>query len=325
MPSPSKVKIRVRSKANRPQVPQIAGAGICCLDHIFVAPPVAWGETGQVEDYYVQGGGLVATALVACARLGAECRLFSLLSNDNVGIHIAAELAAERISLAGVARSLKGASPFSFIHVDKHTGERTIFHRPAMEGEARDLPNLEWIARCDVLLVDDYYPKLALAAARLAKKNGIPVVADLTTNPDKNLEFFRYVNVLIVPRKFAAQIGFPNDLMGALEAMRWLGPETALITLGAEGWMYLSSKGSGEGKAFPVQVVDTTGAGDAFHGGFAYGLARRWDIGRCAEFAAAVAAVKCTKPGGRAGLPSLARTMDFLRKNGRLSWSGIRF
>jgi len=302
--------------------PRIAGAGICCLDHIFVAPRIAWGGTAAVEEYRVQGGGLVGTALVACARLGATCFLFSFLSHDEVGAQVASELAAEGIKLEGVAGIPQGTSPFSFIHVDSLSGERTIFHRPAAGLERAVLPDVSRIAECDVLLVDDYYPDLALAAARTARRAGVPVVADLTVSLSKCPELFQEISVLIAPRAFAAQIGYAGDPVGGLQAIHRLGPETAMITLGREGYVYSSPEGRGEGRAFKVAAVDTTGAGDAFHGAFAYGLAQHWEVQRCAEFAAAVAAIKCTKPGGRTGLPTFLQTVHFLRRNGRLDWSG---
>ena len=304
------------------EIPRIAGAGVCCLDHIFVAPQIPWGGTAPVEEYRVQGGGLVGTALVAAARLGASCFLFSFLSHDEVGAQVASELAAEGIKLEGVAGIPQGTSPFSFIHVDGRSGERTIFHRPAAGLERSLLPDLGRVAECDVLLVDDYYPELALTAARSARQNGIPVVADLTVNLNKCPDLFGEIDVLIAPRAFAGQLGYGDDCQEALQAIHRLGPKTAMITLGREGYIYSSPGGLGRGKAFKVAAVDTTGAGDAFHGAFAFGLARRWELPRCAEFAAAVAAIKCTKPGGRTGLPTLPQAIHFLRRNGRLDWSG---
>ncbi|MEW5899896.1 MAG: PfkB family carbohydrate kinase [Acidobacteriota bacterium] len=301
--------------------PAIAGAGVCCLDHVFIAPQISWGQTTQIQDYRVQGGGLVGTALVACARLGAQCRLFSYLGNDEVGIRVAAELAAEGISLAGVLRGLRGSSPFSFIHVDNKTGERTIFHRPAQVEEDTGLPDFEWIAQSDALLIDDYYPELSLAAAQAARRKGVPVIADTTINPEKRMELFQAIDVLIVPRSFAERYGFGSDLAAAIRAMHRLGPTTVIITLGKEGWVFSSPEEKGHGKAFKVDVVDTTGAGDAFHGAFAYALARGWGVERCAEFAAAVAAIKCTRVGGRTGLPSLTQIMIFLKKKSRLDWT----
>jgi sugar/nucleoside kinase (ribokinase family) len=310
-------------KSRQGAVPKIAGAGVCCLDHIFVAPQIAWGRTTHVEDYRVQGGGLVGTALVACARLGAQCRLFSYLGNDDVGIRVAAELAAEGISLAGVLRALRNSSPFSFIHVDSRTGERTIFHRPALVAEDAVLPDFGWIARADALLIDDYYPALSLAAAQTARKNGVPVVADTSINPEERKELFAHIDVLIIPRSVAERYGYSRSLEAAVAAIHKLGPPTIVITLGKEGWVFSSSAGRGRGKAFKVDVLDTTGAGDAFHGAFAYALARGWDVERCSEFAGAVAAIKCTRIGGRTGLPSLDQTLIFLKRKGRLDWAGF--
>jgi sulfofructose kinase len=310
-------------RSRKAPVPKIAGAGICCLDHILVAPQIPWGTSAHVEKYHIRTGGLVATALMTCARLGAECQLFSYLGDDEAGNRVAIGLAEEGVSLSGVNRSCGGSTPFSIIHVDRRSGERTIFHRSAFGIERKELPEFDWIATCDALLVDDYYPRLAQAAAHVAASKGIPVVADVTTNPRKHLDFFRNISVLIVPREFAAQIGFADNLSGALDAMHWLGPKTALITLGAEGWMGSIQGRKTRGAGFKVEVADTTGAGDAFHGAFAYGLARKWDTERCGEFAAAVAAIKCSRPGGAASLPSISEAVYFLKRNGRLDWSGF--
>lgn len=188
---------------------KIAGAGLCCLDHILVSPRIPWGEMAWVDEYRCQGGGPAGTALVACARLGAECRLFTFLGQDEMGKQIAAGFATEGVALAGVIRAAGGASPFSFIQVDERSGERTIFHRRAAGMERAPLPALDWIARCDALLLDDYYPELALAAARKAKSSGVPVIADVI-HPQRNEELFRHITVLIAPRPFAAQSDTPT-------------------------------------------------------------------------------------------------------------------
>ncbi len=300
--------------------PRIAGAGIACLDHIVTAPQVPWGDTALVTSYSVQGGGLVATALVACARLGAECELFSLLGDDAVADQIIAELVAEGVGIRGTLRVEGGASPFSFIHVDSSSGERTIFHRSgAGLNASASRVDLQRVAGSQALIVDDIYPDLAFAAAETARAHGIPVVADLIPSPESS-DLLRHVDVLIAPRHFARQIGCEDNLDAALDAIHKLGPSTAVITLGAEGWVYSGPDGRGRGEAFRIEVVDTTGAGDTFHGAFAYGLAVGWDTRRCCEFASAVAAIKCTKLGGRTGLPSLPEAIEFLKARGGPEW-----
>src|SRR5512135_2763666 len=117
---------RPKAADKRSAPPDIGGAGIACLDYIFASRRPAWGGTAEVEDFLVQGGGLVGTALVACARLGARCRLYGFLSGDETGTRVAAELARDGISLDGVVALPDGSSPFSFIHVDTASGDRTI-------------------------------------------------------------------------------------------------------------------------------------------------------------------------------------------------------
>lgn len=300
--------------------PRISGAGIACLDHIVTAPQVPWGDTALVAGYSVQGGGLVATALVACARLGAECELFSLLGNDAVADQIISELVTEGVGTAGTLCVEGGESPFSFIHVDASSGERTIFHRSgAGLNSYAPMLDLAGVADSDVLVVDDIYPDLALTAAVMARERSIPVVADVIPG-SANSELIGHVDVLIAPRHFAREIGCDDDLDAALDAIHKLGPSTAVITLGSDGWVYSDPDGRGRGEAFRVEVVDTTGAGDSFHGAFAYGLAVGWDTRRCCDFASAVAAIKCTKLGGRTGLPSLREAMEFLGSASRLDW-----
>lgn len=301
--------------------PRIAGAGICCLDHIVVSPQVRWGGTAYVSDYCVQGGGLVATAIVACARLGADCCFYSLLGDDAVADSVEEGLRVEGVPTAGVVRVRGGASPFSFVHVDEHSGERTIFHRSGRDLRCDpETVDLSPIASCGALLIDDCYPDLSMAAAQAAREHGVPVVADIVPHARKR-DLLSLVDVLIAPAGFAREASPDGNLDAALDAIHGYGPVTALVTLGSEGWVYSEPGGRGRGDAYQVEVVDTTGAGDTFHGAFAYGLARGWDTVKCGDFAAAVAAIKCTKPGGRTGLPSLAEALEFLEKRSSLEWS----
>ena len=216
----------------------MAGAGICCVDYIVVSPQVHWGDTVEVSDYIVQGGGLVGTAMVACARLGAKCELLSLVGDDNAGKEIIAGLVSEGVPSDGIQTVEDGKSPFSFIHVDADDGERTIFHRQAA-GLGFDPARFstEAAANWGVLLVDGYYPDLSVFAARAARENGVPVVADLIPG-EENAELLKLVDVLIAPRHYARQIGCEINLDLAFEAIHKLGPTTALITLGADGWIF---------------------------------------------------------------------------------------
>jgi len=299
----------------------IAGAGICCLDYIVVAPQVAWGDTADIHDYCVQGGGLVATALVACARLGAPTELVSVLGDDAVGRDILDGLEAEGVSTAGVVRVPGAPSPFSVIHVAQESGERTIFHRRTA-GFAWPEIRLDAIATASVVLVDGYYPDLARRAVAMARANGVPIIADASPEAE-DFDWLRHVDVLIAPRQCLRDGGFGGDIDKALDVIHRIGPTTAIITLGADGWVSSCAEGRARGEAFRVDVVDTVGAGDVFHGAYAFALAHGWTTARCAEFASAVAAIKCTRVGGRTGIPDLAGTLAFLRERSPNDWSRV--
>jgi sugar/nucleoside kinase (ribokinase family) len=262
---------------------------------------------------------LVATALVAAARLGARCHLYGLVGDDQVGGAIRKELEDEGVSTAHMVVVPGASSPLSFVHVDQDSGERTIYHWSGdslVEPRSMDLSE---VGECDALVVDSCFPRLALAAAQTARACEVPVIADARPS-SANADLMREVDVLIAPRQFARDAGLDANPDAALDAIHEFGPKTAVITLGADGWVYSTPDGRGRGPAFSVDVVDTTGAGDVFHGAFAFGMTKGWDTDRCAEFAGAVAAVKCTRLGGRTGIPDLARTLEYLEKNGSLAW-----
>lgn len=289
------------------------------MDNFVVAPSIPYGGSCHASDYLAQGGGMAATAIVAAARLGAVCKLYSMLGDDSLGNQIRSELKSEGIDISKVIFWAGGRSPFSLIHVDESTGERTIFHR--------DGSSLEWIPKttdfspvdnCDALLVDHCYPLLSIEAATRARNAGVPVVADVMIN--RSPELIKLVDVLIAPRAITSALGLGNNYEAAMEAIHQMGPNVVVITLGNEGWVYSDKNGTGSGKAFDVDVVDTTGAGDVFHGAYAYGLTQGWDTAKCCEFAGAVSAIKCTKRGGRTGIPSYEQALDFLRQHRKSDW-----
>ena len=296
----------------------IGGAGNCCLDYLFVAPETERGGSAPVTGFSIQGGGLTATALVACARLGAATRFVSVLGEDETAACIEAELERYGVRERRILRVSGVTTPVSFIHVDADTGQRTIFHHcpDALKSQATE--DYSFLAGCDVVLVDDVYPALGLGAARFARERGIPVIAD-TTPGEENRAFLSTVDVLIAPGSGMGNIPDDRAVEHLLRGYRRLGPETVVLTLGHRGWAALGPEGICRGEAFEVPVVDTTGAGDVFHGAFGFGWARGWNLEQCARFASATAALKCTRLGGRAGIPSLNEVDVFLNEHDRRS------
>ena len=298
--------------------PKIAGAGICCLDHIITAPAIKYGDSTHISKYVVQGGGKTATAMAACSRLGAMCKIFSIIGNDSNGKQIEQGLISEGIDISGITKINCADSPFSIIHVNSKTGERTIFHR--REDKLlfkKDSFDFSPIKSYSALLVDDCFMELAISAAVCANEYGVKVIADLIPESRDNIELLKHVDILIAPNHFVQNIGCEKSLNKALEKIHSYGPKTAVITLGNKGWICSDESGIYEGKAFKIDAIDTTGAGDAFHGAFAFALSQGWNTKQCCTFASAVSAIKCTKPGGRNGLPNINDTLNFLRTHNK--------
>jgi len=299
---------------------QVAAVGLACLDFLALARQAAVGGTAPMDRLLIQGGGLTATAAVAMARLGADVRLLTRVGDDDIGRQVLAELRDEGINLTGSLVIPGAATPCSVIMVDPDAGDRTIYHFPGL-GLDRDKsePEVSFIASSRALVVDAFWREAALAAARAARAAEVPVVADFAPGADVE-ELAGLVDVFIVPESWCAAGGAARDCEEALRLLHSYGARIAVVTAGRLGCWYSGDGESGHHPAFEVEVVDTTGAGDVFHGAFAYALARKWEVARCVEFAAAAAALKCRALGGRTGIPSLAQTLEFLRANGRLDW-----
>jgi sulfofructose kinase len=292
--------------------PRIIGLGLACLDYLFVTEAATAGGQARLVEYAVEGGGLVATALAAAARLGARAEIITWVGDDEEGRRVLEGLRAEGVDVSR-AEVVKGErTAVSFIRVEAGTGERTIYHRRGIEtvGARAGEGNLG----CDVALVDGVWPEASLAFARRARERGIPVVGDFC--PTGELQALAsYTSALIVNRQCGEQIG--GSWGARLARLAGLGPEFAAITAGEEGCYYLEGGEVRHQPAFKVEVVDTTGAGDVFHGAFAYALARGWAYARCVEFASAAAGLSCRALGGRRGIGGVKEIEGMLKCNHR--------
>ena len=168
-------------------------------------------------------------------------------------------------------------------------------------------------------MLDQWWLALSTEVAKRAKAAGVPVVGDLVI-ADYLSELLAHVDVVFAPRPPELEGSSAEAVAPILERMHKYGPSVVGITLGAEGCWYSTGEGPVHQPAFSVEAVDTTGAGDTFHGAIAYGFARGWKVPRTVEFASAVAALKCRALGGRPGIPRLREALAFLRSEGSPTW-----
>ena len=269
----------------------------------------------EASAFITIGGGCAANAAVAIARLGGKVELWSRVGDDVAGQAIRTGLRHEKVDVRHVEAFEDARSSTSAIIVDAH-GERLIVGQrdTSIPSGTSWLP-LERLKEAHVVLGDvRWLEGLRVGFAR-ARQEGIPTVLDAELGARETLpDLLRLTDYAIFSaaalRDFAAGASDEARLDHAMS----FGPLHAGVTLGAEGYLWRERGGGGRIPSPAVDVVDTTGAGDAFHGAFALALAQGRPIGECARRAAAVAAMKCRRLGGRAGLPTEAELEAFLAK-----------
>ena len=296
----------------------VIGLGCSCVDMLAVVPtfPQPGQEITAVETAQ-QGGGEVATALVTLARLGSSTCYLGQVGADSFGRLMQQEFQHYGVDTSHMVLQEKTLSQLSMILVDQQTGTRTIVACPPTASELKpgDIPSgLIELAR--VLHLDGAHRAAALEAAQRARRAGVRVVldADVTALDDSIHQLIRITNVVIASRPFARSFSASTDPATAIEALRSLGPAQVVITLGKNGSIGWHKGVTLQCPAFPIQVLDTTGAGDVFHGAFIHDMLQDWHFEKVLEFASAAAALKCTKMGGRAGIADFPTTVAFLKQ-----------
>jgi ribokinase len=283
----------------------VFGLGQCSLDYIGHIP--AWPSPDSKCEFsgmIIQGGGPVATALVALSRWGLACHFAGVLGDDPFGKEITRSLRDEGIDTSALVTRPGHRSQFAFI-ASESGGRRTIFwQRPT--GEALKPAEIDFHVLCAsrVFLTDGLFIDAALAAASEAKRSGIAVIVDAGTLRDGMLELARISDCFVASESFARSLVGAEDPLEACRRILELGPGIAGVTLGARGYVARFGGRSIVKPAYEVEAVDTTGCGDVFHAGLTYGFLHGWDPERIFDLAAWAAAKVATKMGGRAGIPS---------------------
>jgi sulfofructose kinase len=206
-------------------------------------------------------------------------------------------------------------SQSSFILVDERNGERTVLWKRDTRLELRpDEIRREWVVRSKLLKVDGHDCAGAALAARWAREASIPVIADLDNLYPGVEDLLENVDFLISSREFPARLTSEQDLLVSLQTLsRRFGSRVAAATLGEEGVLAWDGSKFHYCPAFEVTPVDTTGAGDIFHAGFAYALIQGWDLRRALAFSCAAAGLACTAPGARGGIASVDKIENLIR------------
>jgi sugar/nucleoside kinase (ribokinase family) len=301
----------------------ITSFGVCAVDFLgLVSKYPQPGEKIPLEAFSKQGGGLAGTALTAAARLGAKTAYIGKFGRDEYSRFLLEEFQKDGVDISHVIFDDGAQPPVSFIHVEKDTGERRL----ARYWQEFDLQPEELdrtvIQNSRILFLEHHFVAAGIAAAKWIKEVGGIVVIDAEREVPGFEEILQLADYLIVSKHFAAQQTGSNDLEKCARLLQQKYGGVVVVTDGEMGAFCRTSESVFYQPAFSVEVVDTTGAGDVFHGAFMAGLIENWPLPKILEFSAAVAAMKCRGLGGRERIPNREEAEEFLQKQGtREFWS----
>ena len=285
------------------------------MDYLCVVPHIPVDDKVEMLQNLVQGGGPSVTAITAAARLGARAAFAGTVGDDERGRQIIAGLSAEGIDVSALKVRSGAESPVAFCWIEKQSGKRSIaWGRGTAAALRPDELDESLIKNSKVLHFDGHQTAAALAAAKIAHKYGIAVSIDAGTIVPGVEKLLELSDIIITSEKFAGSYTGETNTDVAVRKLFAANCRFSAITMGSKGSIGFDGKNLIKSPAFKVDVVDTTGAGDVFHGAFIFEYTRGKTWGECMRFAAAVSALKCTKFGGRTGIPDLQTAENFLRK-----------
>ena len=292
----------------------VLAIGTAAYDLFF--PLSGWLEENhkyEIAASQESGGGPAANAAYLLSLWGEPAALACVLGDDLYGRHVLEEFRQAGTDLSLTEVRAGASTPLSVILVNAANGSRTLVNRlPPAEPLCFGPAALTALARLapDVLLFDGHQPEASLQAMAMFPR--ARTILDAGSRRRGTELLAPRVEFLVPSERFARTMTGEDDLDSpeggrrCLEALSRLNGREVVVTLGERGVLYLEGGRLRRLPAFPVRAVDTTGAGDIFHGAFAYGVLQDWALSRRVRFAAMAAALSVTRPGGRASIPALA-------------------
>ena len=308
----------------------VVGIGSCGIDYFAIVPRLLGAEEKiNADRLEIHAGGVTGNNLTQVARLGAQAGWLGLIGDDESGRLITRAFAEDGLDLSGIEVVQGEKSTFTWIPVDAQ-GERCIYMFPNVNGKL-SAEQVRTRFASHIKRAKHFHTEasqLPLAPVRegmrIAKEAGVRVIFDLDVAPsyfaqahlgsERELtEALQLVDVLKPCKAAARELTGETDYEKMAAKLLELGPSLVAITMGGEGALVASAAAMQPVPAFQVKVVDSTGAGDAFMGGFSFALLQGWEHRRAGLFANACAAICCTKVGARA-MGRRAEVVELIKK-----------
>jgi sulfofructose kinase len=300
----------------------VVGVGLNATDTLLLLPkfPAYAGKVPFTEEI-LSPGGQVASAMVACAKLGLRVKYIGTVGDDERGKVQMDSLLGQGINLDHVQLRKNCPNQSAYILIDHTTGERTVLWRrlDCLRIDPHEITP-EQITCARILHIDGHDTAVVARAAEIARANQIPVTVDVDTIYPGFDKVLPNVDYLISSSEFPAGWTGEQDHFKALELIqKQYGMRVAAMTLGADGALALVDGKFVYSPAFVVNCVDTTGAGDVFHGAFCYAALQGLPIREALDLSNAMAALNCTAIGARGGIATLEQARSLLERAERRS------
>jgi len=297
----------VPAPASPPPRYDVLGVGVAALDHVIRLDhwPAA-DEKVKTDNLLITGGGTVATALVTVARLGRSAAYAGAVGDDAPGREVLAGLASEGVDVSLATVTPAARTPWAFCVA--HGDQRNVY---SVRGTSPPLRPSGLACDCRILHLDGS-EEASVEWAREARRRGVLVSLDGGSVRASSSALLEHVDYLVMSETFLRDLEPGVAPEAALRRLWVPARRLVAVTRGARGTLACEGGPVYEVPAEPVEVVDTTGAGDVFHGAFLVGILEGLSSPRALAFAAHVAALKCRKLGGREGIARRAELGEWL-------------
>jgi len=281
------------------------------------------GTFTSLQNYSWQGGGNVGSAMVAAARLGAKCGIVGIVGDDRYGQFCIDDYNRHNIDTSHIIKDKEQETPFGICIAEIDVMEKSFIARPLIKRQ----PNIIELDKAYISSSKYVHlgqmGKTQVQAAIWAKEMGVTVVDDAGYYNPETDNNTNLIDVFIGSENYYKGLFHDTNYENNCKVIQKRGPKIVVFTLGANGCVGIENDQYFTVPAFKnISVVDTTGAGDVFHGAFIFGLLQGWAFEKILLFSSAVSAIKCTRLGGRAAIPDYATAQTFL-KTGNIDYTEI--
>ena len=294
---------------------EVVGMGLNAVDWIVQVPNFPRRNSKvQIEGFRRLAGGQVATAMALCGRYGLKARYIGRVGDDEIGQFSLSALKREPMDINLVEVVAGASSQYAIILVDPE-GQRTILwdRDPALSYRTDEIQP-QWISAGQILHLDGHDEGASIQCAEWASQAGMKICLDVDKVQSRTGELLALTDFALPSETFARQFTGALDWREALPGVAEASRGFTAITRDYHGCAALWNGEIYEVPSFEVEAVDSTGAGDVFHGAFIYAVLKEWNVWDCLRFANAAGALSCTRPGARGGIPTVEEVQTLVRR-----------